>query len=423
MLGLASAVVSLIAMAAIIYVAFKRKQSMSYVTGFVAGLLIYVVLLLLEVGFLQSVTSANHFRFSLYQQEIWALTAAYSFAFLLSYIAISPMLDIRRGRRGDAHIPNARPYFVLGFALVLAYIVMFGKSIVTAADYAEGAAMRHGNVAFSAASVLIVYYLIFLASLLVAKGKYSFAGWISVSVVLLGFWSSDKNPMFLGLVSLVYVVLASGYRIRPWKLGVALLAGAAFFLFIPVFSVYRAGGIGLLESVSLGLSRITLTRMDPAGPYGSIIDVLAGDGAGVTYLESAQVLIPRVVLPFERGLDPAEHYAQQTIENWQPGRGLGFSPLAEAYLNAGFFGPFVHAPLFLAIWLGCWLLVQRMFRLAKLGEVFPHFFYVMGFYLMVLSFRTSLVGSVKVVILQMVGLAAVLVLARAIGLFLRRARV
>lgn len=415
----ASAVTLLLTIIVMVFVAYKTKRPVSYLTGFVAGLVTYVVLVLVEVGLLQGITPANHFRFSVHQQEIWFLAAGYSLAFLFSSMVLSRAFEIDKGCASN-YVPNIRPYVILGLVLFLIYFIMFGKDIVTAADYVEGAAIRYESVAFSSASALVLYYLIFISSLLIAKGKYSFAGFVSFFVVLGGFWTSDKNPMVLGLVSLVYVGLTSGYRIRLWKLGAALVVGIGFLLFIPGFSVYRAGGVGLLEAAQIGLSRLTLTRMDPAGPYGSIIDVLSGGRVGVGYLESAQVLIPRAILPFERGLDPAEDYAQRTMLNWQPGRGLGFSPLAEGYLNAGFLGPFVHAPLFLASWLGCWLLVRRIFALAKLNEVFPHFFCVMGFYLMMLSFRTSMVGSVKAVLLQMVGLAAVLFLARVIGSLLTR---
>ena len=74
------------------------------------------------------------------------------------------------------------------------------------------------------------------------------------------------------------------------------------------------------------------------------------------------------------------------ILRWRPGQGLGFSPLAEAYLNFGWFGPLIQYCVFGFVWGKAWRLVQRVF--STIDPAYWHAVYTVGgFYLLTLMHR------------------------------------
>lgn len=144
-------------------------------------------------------------------------------------------------------------------------------------------------------------------------------------------------------MSLAFLMIASPFTrrsLRPIQAAV-ILAGAvaAGLLAFNAYSLHRGGAELTVQSVltpSYGL----IEGSDAGGPFGSIQYVFGSPRKlqfGASYLDIAYLMVPKAIWP-GRPLDLAEQFARDTIPNWVPGRGRGFSLLAEAYLNLGSVG-------------------------------------------------------------------------------------
>jgi O-antigen polysaccharide polymerase Wzy len=156
--------------------------------------------------------------------------------------------------------------------------------------------------------------------------------------ILLATLTFSKTPFVYATLCL----FCSLYRFKklPYFATMSVLILSAILgsvYLIPAFSVFRASG----EFVLAAPSADTLGRMlsEAASPFTIMHFAVHGyvSADGHPLWQSFVLWIPRVLWP-ERPLDIAEAFAQQVIVNWQPGFGLGFSPLAEAYVRYGTYG-------------------------------------------------------------------------------------
>ena len=86
---------------------------------------------------------------------------------------------------------------------------------------------------------------------------------------------------------------------------------------------------------------------------------------GSTYLYALVAWVPRVIWK-DRPDDLAQEFALDNIPNWQPGMGLGYSLLAEAYLNFGYVGVFLQ---YFGIAFGLGLVWRKLYNfLARNGR-------------------------------------------------------
>jgi len=214
--------------------------------------------------------------------------------------------------------------------------------------------------------------------------------------LLLAFYTSNKDPILLSLLAIASSVLGKK-RIGTVKvLILILIAFPAVLLIMPIFSLYRSGIP--LSSISLQLlgDHISFTMVDPAGPMIAISHNITNPPPfrfGSTYITSIGVLVPKILWS-NRPLDLAEQFAHEQIPNWLPGQGLGFSPIAEAFINFGILGSFFHFFMFALIWGLGWKFLQRSLFSYK-QEHFLIFYQVVGFYALILSFRGPLISPLK----------------------------
>ena len=301
---------------------------------------------------------------------------------------------------------------VTGFVLFAFYWdILFAQS-----DYTAAYGITYNSPLFSFVKMHYIISSCLMASLAITtKNKWTFLlclGFLGLSTYL-AMVTSDKDPLLLVMLALATIL--TKFKLTLFKLSfVATIGFLSVLLLMPLFSLYRSNAqisevLPLLRNYA-GI----VTKVDPAGPMfvlSSKIDSTGDDFSyGVNYTKSLGILIPKLVWP-ERPLDPAEEFARENIPNWSPGQGLGYSPLAEAYVNFGIVGVFLQY-FVMAFLLGTFLrFIQRnLFKYYR--EVFISFSYVIVFFILTLSFRGPSISVLKGMLMFCVPYCVILYLYR-----------
>ena len=182
--------------------------------------------------------------------------------------------------------------------------------------------------------------------------------------------------------------------------------------FLAAFSTYRAN-VPADKIVKAIIWKMSFTRSDPAGPMVSILHELNKDAPlilGNTYTNIFTIFTPKIFFP-NRPLDLAEKFAKEMIVNWKPGQGLAFSPLAEAYMNFGYYGALIQYFIFGMIWSGVWGIVRRCF-FKEFFESYLVFYYVVGLSTLILTFRSSFSAFPKILLMNIAPFLLVLFVAK-----------
>lgn len=180
-------------------------------------------------------------------------------------------------------------------------------------------------------------------------------------------------------------------RVPTWisLVGMATAAVLALVYFVPAFAAYRATGeFDLLASDAVTLNTIF---SDASGPYGVINFALNGYVSMDDHplWESFILWVPRALWA-DRPLDVAEGFARQVMENWQPGYGVGFSPLAEGYARYGIWG----SGLFMALMGATFASIQRAFAFFLPAAMRVPVMLTIGGYVSVLVLRGPFSGLI-----------------------------
>lgn len=211
-----------------------------------------------------------------------------------------------------------------------------------------------------------------------------------------GLLSSDKNPILLAVLAVVPGSLYSAgtparvRSVRTISIVSLLVIGV---LLAPAFSMYRSG-VRLGEFVER--YQFSFTRIDVAGPFRSLVASLDSPepppaGAGAMYWNDLKTLIPKSLYP-DRPLNPAEEFAESNIKQWAPGKGLGYSLLADGVRRYGV----TYAPLQYFVLGFLWGLYWRLVGWLAIGSSgVPGLYTILGGAILVLMHRGPMVGAVK----------------------------
>ncbi|MGE0845988.1 MAG: O-antigen polysaccharide polymerase Wzy [Flavobacteriaceae bacterium] len=254
--------------------------------------------------------------------------------FTLGYRLINPMAETSPETPPS---PLAAP-FLYSVAIIAVFAVLFFSR-----QFYQPSVSYSENVYLSLLSVYtfsktFIYSTISIYSIYKIFHSKKYLRWFAAPIALLFFFAIttyDKNPiLFAGFIGMCFL-----FRIFPNRqksvLGAMVVLATIFLItFIPAFSIYRQTGVFEFHAPDeLNLSTVL---GDARGPFGVIAYVLTGyeqfDFPGV--FESLFLWIPKFIWA-ARPDDMAQVFAQSVIPNWQPGQGLGFSPLAEAYIRVG----------------------------------------------------------------------------------------
>lgn len=216
------------------------------------------------------------------------------------------------------------------------------------------------------------------------------------AVMLWGLYSSNKDPILVGLVTLSAYFYRWHLSSRPYTAVVGVLVVIALAAVGPLlFSLFRAGvGFSFYSVLRGGL----FLRSDPAGPFYTLMSTFESAPPiqyGLSYIKALMNWIPRFLWP-SKPLSMSEAFALAHIVNWQPGRGLGFSLLAESYINFRFLGPLIQYSLIGFVWGTGWRLLRQY---KTIGDTtFKSIYVVVGFYLLILMHR----GDTTLIVTQVV---------------------
>jgi oligosaccharide repeat unit polymerase len=231
---------------------------------------------------------------------------------------------------------------LFSIAVMLAVTVLFFGSQLTTSltSYADKITVNYENSVFSflRAATLVLMSVSANYMILTARRYALIAGVSAAFFVLLSFLIFSKGPFIFAV--LCGFCFLYRYRKLPSFVSLTVMATAgvlALVYFVPAFAVYRATGtFELLSPKDIPLSMIF---SDAAGPFSVINYTFSG------YFETSRnplwhsfiLWIPKFIWA-SRPYDVAETFAQQVMKDWQPGFGLGFSPLAEGYARFGMAG-------------------------------------------------------------------------------------
>jgi oligosaccharide repeat unit polymerase len=308
---------------------------------------------------------------------------------------------------------DVRPWPLVALAVVPALMIalFFRSQVAAAGTYVGNVSANATNPAYAFLQRIALFGIAGLAAgLLIARnGRRLVAVILFVLLVAWGVYASNKDPIILGLLSLASTRLGTRSRRIRWGFlvwGMALVASAIGPI---AFSRFRAGAsipLGDLV-VQYGIFRQT----DPAGPMMSLAGAVERPPEyrlGSTYLRTFVLWIPRSLWP-GRPVDLAEDYARNQLQNWSPGRGLGYSLLAESYLNFGIVGPILQYFAIGWLWGMFWRVVRRYARLSD--AYFRGLYGSVGFYLLIIMHR----GATSSLVTPLVQLSVPLFLASVVA--------
>jgi hypothetical protein len=239
-----------------------------------------------------------------------------------------------------AKIPKSLQYAAFGTVLLL--LVIYRSTIFEQLAYEEANERRYNDPIFGYLTRLCLLLACLIAGIMVQRRGLAKIPALVIAALVVGWglYTSDKDPLLKAAVALSAFLV--GKRSRSIKhlylyCGAAVIAIAA----LPVFSAFRAHAPLELRR---NIAEFSVQDTDAKGPMMSLVSVLEDEPDklyGRSYLFALAAWIPRSIWP-DRPYDLAQEFAFQEIRNWQPGMGLGYSLLAESYLNFGYAGAFVQ---------------------------------------------------------------------------------
>jgi hypothetical protein len=299
----------------------------------------------------------NQFDVWALEQTIWISQETINEAaivYFLGYASYSiSYYIISRNEHFDKYICNNMPILMIlndsyikliltiSTILSLSIFIFFRNSIIDTTGSYQGKIEGNylsSNFGFLMGILFTLISFLFNYLILNSKNFVVLTGGAIVFFIALATLTFSKAPFIYATLCLfcsLYRFSKFPYFATMTALIMSAVLGSVYL--IPAFSVFRASGEFILASPS----EDTLGRIlsEAASPFTIMHFAVNGyvTADGHPLWQSFILWIPRAIWP-ERPLDIAEAFAQQVMVNWQPGFGLGFSPLAEAYVRYGTYG-------------------------------------------------------------------------------------
>jgi len=237
-------------------------------------------------------------------------------------------------------VPKSLKYAAV--ATVVLLFVIYRSSIFDQLAYEEANERRFNDPIFGYLTRMCLLFGCLIAGILIhRRGAAKLPSLILVALaVAWGLYTSDKDPLLRAALAMSSFMVGKRSRSITHLVlycTAALLAIGA----LPVFSAFRAHA---QLDVRQAATEFSVLNTDAKGPMISLVSALEDNDPklyGRTYLFAAAAWIPRSIWP-TRPNDLAQEFALEEIPNWQPGMGLGYSLLAEAYQNFGYAGAFLQ---------------------------------------------------------------------------------
>jgi hypothetical protein len=268
---------------------------------------------------------------------ILALLALVGFVVGHGMSGLGPLISQSNNLR-TIHVPKSLGYLALSILVLL--LLIYRLTIFDRLGYAEGNIRRYEDPVFSYLTRMCLLFGCLVSGIIVQR-----RGWLKLPAFFIaalacgwGLYTSDKDPLLKAALALsVFLIGRTSRSMRHlyFYCGAAVMAVAA----LPVFSAYRADAP---IDIRRAATEFSVQETDAKGPMISLVAALDTDRDkfyGRSYLLALAAWVPKLLWP-DRPYDLAQEFAFEEIPNWQPGMGLGYSLLAEAYLNFGYAGAF-----------------------------------------------------------------------------------
>jgi len=351
---------------------------------------LYGVAIPLEIVIFQKEFAIQGHLVSVNQMElILFLSTMSNYGFYIGLLLSNKKDQFNLSLKSDSSYPISI-FMILGLLLFVLFVFYKDALFQSFRSYSDNFTITYNNSSYAYIkevlyAVLAIVSLIFLQK----KSKLRLIS-IALTVVLIifGILSKDKNPILMASIPWFWVSLSYLYEkliSRKWLILLIFVLGIAVIpVFNGVYGSYRGkwdkdvinyystnGVFGTFESKEILISLVDVTNSE---------DRLYGQ----TYLSGFVNWIPKSLWAY-RPESLAESYAKFRIKGWAPGMGLGFSLLAESYLNFDVYGAFIQ---FLIIGLLFGFIRRFMQQVFAGNEKYAEFlFFVWAFNELVLMHR------------------------------------
>ncbi|WP_445577637.1 hypothetical protein GKKCFE_06825 [Pseudomonas sp. E141] len=377
---------------------FSKKEGL-FSTFFVfsTGAMIYFYLIPLEF----TINGAEGYVKHGFFVEVSNIANFVVFEYLLSivFFAIAifmtklPVSSVRRLG------PECVSFSFFRLIIITALFLYFFRAqiLLTLNAYEQVAQVAYSNQLYSLIKYVLLLNFSVMGVLLVSANK-QVAGWFCLAVpIFAGLITSDKNPILIFLISMGIIFLNGKIKLRSFCL-YALVGLPLIYLILNLifaFSFWRAG-FDIAESLNMSYENFSFSRIDPAGPFVSISISVDTDEykLGGTYLDNLQQFLPKFISS-ERPPGISDAFAIEMIPAWVEGQGLGYSPLAEAINNFGYFA-FIHFFILGLYWGIMWKVFIFFGQRWLSFDVCQVFYKIYGFYLLMVGFRVDSLHFMKV---------------------------
>ncbi len=265
------------------------------------------------------------------------------------YLSGYRLMPINTGKAAAKAHTTTRSIYFLAISVVIVMFALFSEELRNSFLSYKGNFTTTYNNSFYAYSKEILFCSVSVVIVFLSNKKFIYkiiAIVLTLVLMVFGIFSSDKDPVLMAIIAwgVFFIRKIVEYNLNKIRIYIVLFLLA--MIIIPLsstyFSFYRSGDLFRMEVIKKnGLYRL----FESVGPMNSLIMVLDINDLeyqwGRTYTSGFINWIPKSIWT-ERPMDLSEKFAKEKIKDWEPGQGLGFSLLAEAYINFGVLGAFIQ---------------------------------------------------------------------------------
>lgn len=330
--------------------------------------------------------------------------------------------DMLSSRAPDNHVGQYRAIeWAMGLlwlgCIALVGVLYHGQMERVLLSYTDSYQIQHKHPLLALLFITIALAQAMLALFMILRRRW---GWILMGALLLAgnivlaILIYKKGPAIIAIIAATYAYF---YLFKNKSLALVLMLGGLLVFLFGAINVFH----GFFQLTSwhpakflpefFSLFEATFTTIDGAGPAAvTLLTIEQHEGLqwGWTYLQGFLLFVPRGLWP-DRPLDIAESFARDIMPNWVSGQGMGFGPIAEAYMNFGAAGAFIPFLVFGLSWGWSWRVFRSIARPFGAAVQTDIIYRVMGYFVLILCFRAFMVGTYKQLFIQMVPFAVALI--------------
>ncbi len=321
----------------------ERESAFSPIYIFFIFNTIYNVFIPIETYYfpisIQGITIPTYVSMEAIQLAILSLIG-FTGGYLL-FIKKYSLLDIQQN--SNTRKDTSLYYLLLSVSLFLLFY--FFKELKQSLSYSGNVtasalhpAYNYTKEVFANAYSAFIFYI-----LLRKKPKLYWSILLAIPLLLFGILTSDKDPMIMAIIP-YGIYYASFMKNKPTVYHV--LTTIFLFIIIPILALTFSEFRGTKKYDNLfKYEKGYYSRIDSYGPFLVLNDAIQQQlqenynyNYGYSFIQSFAYTIPRSLWP-GRPINPAIIYAKKKMKNrYAPGRGFGYSLMAEAINAFGFWG-------------------------------------------------------------------------------------